>query len=148
MLLYRPVGLKELELIAESGFKAFPPRLPEQPIFYPVLNFEYAEKIARDWNTKSNSFAGFVTQFEVENAYVQQFEVQVVGGVICQELWVPAEELAEFNRHIIGQIRISAAFYGEKFQGELDGVTNMPKGIPIGAIALDKEYPKSAIVEL
>ncbi|MBD2121139.1 ADP-ribosylation/crystallin J1 [Trichocoleus sp. FACHB-262] len=135
MLLYRPVGLKELELIAQSSFKAFPPRLLEQPIFYPVLNFEYAEKIARDWNTKSNSFAGFVTQFEVEDAYVQQFAVQVVGSAICQELWVPAEELAEFNRHIIGQIQISAAFYGEKFQGELDAATNMPKGIPASAIA-------------
>jgi hypothetical protein len=28
---------KELDLIRESGCKAFPPRLPEQPIFYPVL---------------------------------------------------------------------------------------------------------------
>ena len=55
MMLYRPVGLHELKLIAEAEYKAFPPRLPEQPIFYPVLNFEYAEQIARDWNTKSNS---------------------------------------------------------------------------------------------
>ncbi len=50
--LYRPVGPRELELIEASGFRAFPPRLPEQPIFYPVLSFEYAAQIARDWNAK------------------------------------------------------------------------------------------------
>lgn len=36
-ILYRPVGRKELDLIKESGFKRFPPRLFHQPIFYPVL---------------------------------------------------------------------------------------------------------------
>jgi hypothetical protein len=75
MILYRPVGLKELERIARSGFKAFPPRLPEQPIFYPVLNFEYAAQIARDWNTKSGDLAGFVTRFEVDDEYIAQFDL-------------------------------------------------------------------------
>ena len=126
MILYRPVGLKELELIAQTNFKAFPPRLPEQPIFYPVLNFEYAEQIARDWNTQSNSFAGFVTKFEVEDDYANQFEIQTVGSRIHQELWIPAEELAEFNRHIIGKVTIEAAYYGENFQGEIDPETNLP----------------------
>jgi hypothetical protein len=50
--LYRPVGRRELDLIRDSGMRAFPPRLPEQPIFYPVLTLEYARRIARDWNTK------------------------------------------------------------------------------------------------
>ncbi|MCL1475645.1 hypothetical protein [Argonema antarcticum] len=127
MILYRPVGLKELELIAEADFKAFPPRLPEQPIFYPVLNFEYAEQIARDWNTKSNSFAGFVTKFEVEDDYVRKFDVQTVGSRIHQELWVPAEELPEFNHHLIGKITIEAAYYGENFKGEINPETNLPK---------------------
>src|SRR4028119_1150943 len=104
MILYRPVGLKELELIANNGFKAFPPRLPEQPLFYPVLNFEYAARIASEWNTTSNSFAGFVTQFEVDNNYARRFDVQVVGDRTHQELWVPAEELEEFNQHIVGNI--------------------------------------------
>lgn len=129
MLLYRPVGLKELELIAQADFKAFPPRLPEQPIFYPVLNFEYAEQIARDWNTKSNSFAGFVTEFQVEDDYIKQFDVHVVGSRIHQELWIPAEELEEFNRHIVGKITIQAAYYGENFQGEIDSETNLPKSL-------------------
>ncbi len=47
--LYRPVGQRELESIAESGYAAFPPRLPSQPIFYPVTNEEYASFIAREW---------------------------------------------------------------------------------------------------
>ena len=40
--LFRPVGLEEMNLIRELGFQAFPPRLPEQPIFYPVLSADYA----------------------------------------------------------------------------------------------------------
>jgi hypothetical protein len=36
--LYRPVGQAELELIEASGWRAFPPRLAHQPIFYPVAN--------------------------------------------------------------------------------------------------------------
>ena len=78
--LYRPVGYNELKLIAEAQYAAFPPRLPDQPIFYPVMNFEYAEQIARDWNTKRNSFVGFVTKFGVDADYLQQFPVQIVGG--------------------------------------------------------------------
>ncbi|MDJ0727334.1 MAG: ADP-ribosylation/crystallin J1 [Prochloraceae cyanobacterium] len=113
MLLYRPVGLKQLELIAKSGFTAFPPRLPEQPIFYPVLNFEYAEKIAKNWNTKTNTFAGFVTKFEVKDEYISNFKIHTVGSKICQELWIPAAELAEFNLHILGKITIESAYYGE-----------------------------------
>jgi len=87
-----------LKLVASTQYTSFPPRLPDQPIFYPVMNFEYAEQIARDWNTKSNSFAGFVTQFEIDGEYAKQFPVQVVGGRQNEELWVPAEELEEFNR--------------------------------------------------
>ena len=129
MILYRPVGYNELKLIAEADYKAFPPRLPEQPIFYPVLNFEYAEQIARDWNTKSDSFAGFVTRFEVEEEYASKFEVQVVGGQMHQELWVPAEELTEFNSQIIGKIEIIASYYGEQFQLSVDPETNLPIGL-------------------
>lgn len=60
MKLWRPVGPKELELIQDSGWLKFPPRLPEQPIFYPVCNMEYAELIAKNWNVK-DSGAGYVT---------------------------------------------------------------------------------------
>jgi hypothetical protein len=129
VVLYRPVGFKELQLIAEADFRAFPSRLPEQPFFYPVLNFEYAVQIARDWNAKGDQ-AGFVTKFEVEDAYLQQFPVRVVGSsMVHRELWVPAEELAEFNRHIIGQISIETAYYGERFADEVDPEANLPMAI-------------------
>jgi hypothetical protein len=112
--LYRPVGIKEALLILESEGKAFPPRRPEQPIFYPVLNFEYAEQIARDWNTKSEAsgFAGFVTEFQVDTGYVEQFEENIVGASIHRELWIPSERLTEFNQHILGRIEITTAYYG------------------------------------
>jgi len=108
-ILYRPVGERERELIRASGWREFPPRLPEQPIFYPVLNEEYAALIARDWNTRDGG-RGFVLKFEVESRYLDQFPVQTVGAKMHQELWVPAEELGEFNRHIRGVIEVVAEY--------------------------------------
>lgn len=110
--LFRPVGQGELDLIASSGFKSFPPRLPEQPIFYPVLTKEYAEQIARDWNTKDerSGFIGYVLEFDVDAEYLKRFEVQKVGSDKHLEIWIPAAELDEFNRHIQGEIRAISKF--------------------------------------
>jgi hypothetical protein len=108
--LYRPVGPKELALIEQSDWKKFPPRLPEQPIFYPVMNEEYAIQIARDWNVAASG-SGFVTKFSVKSDYLKKFELQNVGGQIHNELWIPAEELEEFNNNIVGQIEVTKSFY-------------------------------------
>jgi hypothetical protein len=108
--LYRPVGPKELELIKSSGWKEFPPRLAEQPIFYPVINEGYAAQIAKEWNVPASG-SGFVTRFEIDKNYVQRFEVQNVGGPEHNELWVPAEDLPEFNKHIVGMIQVVAEFH-------------------------------------
>lgn len=118
--LFRPVGLYELHLIRDSGYTAFPPRLPEQPIFYPVLNEEYAAQIAREWNMpdEKSGYLGVVTAFDVDSAYLSQYEEKVVGGTKHRELWIPADDLAEFNRHIVGNIRVVSAFYGEHYEGE------------------------------
>ena len=110
--LYRPVGPHELQLIAQSGWRDFPPRLFHQPIFYPVLNEEYATRIARDWNVKQSG-SGYVTRFRVRSDFLTRYEVQTVGGPICQELWVPADELLEFNQNIVGTIEVIAEFYSE-----------------------------------
>lgn len=108
-ILYRPVGPKELALIKGSEWKRFPPRLPEQPIFYPVMNEEYAIQIARDWNVPASG-SGYVTKFAVNTDYVKKFDVQNVGGEIHNELWVPAEELEEFNDNIVGFIEVTKEF--------------------------------------
>jgi len=131
MILFRPVGLRELELIAASGWRAFPPRLEIQPIFYPVLNFEYAAQIARDWNTRDpvSGFAGWVTRFEVEDQYAARFEPQTVGAAMHRELWVPAEELPEFNARIVGPIQVEAVFVGEQFEGRIDPATQLPREV-------------------
>lgn len=107
--LYRPVGPAELDLIRDSGWRAFPPRLPEQPIFYPVLNQAYAAQIAKEWNVKESG-SGFVTRFDVEAEYLEKFPRQVVGGSIHEELWVPAGELEEFNSKIVGRIEVVESF--------------------------------------
>ena len=107
--LYRPVGPAELDLIRDSGWLEFPPRLPEQPIFYPVLNQEYAAQIAKDWNVKESG-SGFVTRFKVDSEYLERFPRRVVGGSQHEELWVPAEELGEINSNIIGPIEVIESF--------------------------------------
>jgi hypothetical protein len=107
--LYRPIGPAELALIQESGFRAFPPRLPSQPIFYPVITEEYATQIARDWNVKSSG-AGFVLRFRVEKEFLDRYELHKVGGPQHVEYWIPAEELVEFNRHIVGPIELLSEF--------------------------------------
>lgn len=103
--LWRPVGPEELKLIEASGMSAFPPRLPEQPIFYPVTTLEYAIKIARDWNVRASGF-GYVTEFEVENEFLRKYSVQQAGGREHEEYWIPAEELDFFNNAIVGNIRV------------------------------------------
>ncbi len=111
MILYRPVGTKELKLIEKSNYCKFPPRLPEQPIFYPVLNERYATEIASKWNVNyNNDHRGYVTKFEVDDNYCKQFEVHQVGDEYHKELWVPSERLEEFNEHIIGKICIISEF--------------------------------------
>ena len=110
--LYRPVGQYELDLVAASGYRAFPPRLPEQPIFYPVLNRQYAEQIAREWNTRDerSGFAGYVLEFEVDTDYLSKFKVRKVGATQHLELWIDATELPQFNQHIRGEIRVVGKF--------------------------------------
>jgi len=107
--LYRPVGHAELALIEASGFRAFPPRLPEQPIFYPVLTEEYAIKIARDWNVPASG-KGYVTRFRVRGEFLDRYDIHEAGGGEHLEYWIPAEELAEFNTAIIGEIEVVAEF--------------------------------------
>jgi hypothetical protein len=109
LVLWRPVGPAELALIKEAGFRAFPPRLPEQPIFYPVLTEAYAVKIARDWNVPTSG-AGFVTRFAVRREFIDRYEVRQAGGREHLEYWIPAEDLDAFNAAIIGEIEVVADF--------------------------------------
>jgi hypothetical protein len=120
--LYRPVGPRELQRINDAGFRAFPPRLPEQPIFYPVLEEEYARQIARDWNATAarTGYRGYVTRFDVRFGYLEPYDIHVVGAAIHREYWIPAEDLAEFNRNIVGPIVVIAEYRGGRSNGTQD----------------------------
>lgn len=107
--LYRPVGDNELRLIEQAGFSQFPERLPEQPIFYPVLSEEYAERIAREWNARDGR-RGHVTRFAVQSDFLRRYPAHAVGGEDLRELWVPADELGEFCAHIVGPIEVITTF--------------------------------------
>jgi len=110
--LWRPTGPEELALVEESGWRAWPARLPDQPIFYPVLNEDYAIRIARDWNVAASG-VGYVTRFEVDAGFLARYPVRQAGGRTILELWVPAEELAEINQHIVGVIEVVHEFRAE-----------------------------------
>lgn len=107
--LFRPVSKKELDLIEQSSWTKFPPRLPEQPIFYPVTNIEYARQITVEWNVPAYE-NGYVTQFEVDSDYLKKYVIENVGGPIHNELWLPAEELEELNKNIVGLIEVVESY--------------------------------------
>ena len=107
--LFRPTGEQELALVREIWWKAFPRRLPDQPFFYPVLNEVYATQIARDWNTKDGG-TGYVLRFHVDERFLGRYAVQTVGASGHQEYWIPADELEEFNRHLVGPIEVIAVY--------------------------------------
>ena len=107
--LFRPVNQVELDLIEKSGWTKFPPRLPEQPIFYPVMNEEYALQISKEWNVPAYG-VGYVTRFAVRKDYLSKFKIENVGGLIHNELWIPADKLEEFNNNIVGKIEVTKEF--------------------------------------
>lgn len=110
-VMYRPVGPEELELLRKADFKRWPPRLPEQPIFYPVTNEEYASEIAGKWNVRDSGY-GAVTRFQVLTSFMSKYKVQQVGAARHTEWWVPAEDLEELNDHIVGFIEVIREFRG------------------------------------
>ncbi|MCP3100681.1 hypothetical protein LZ198_17565 [Myxococcus sp. K15C18031901] len=147
LTLYRPVGLEEARLIVASGCAGFPPRLPEQPFFYPVLNADYARQIARDWNTRDagSGHVGFVTVFDVEAAHVARHPVRTVGGRQHQELWIPAGELADFNARLVGPVRFTEVWYGPDFEG-FDTLPALMEEVSTGEDGRDADLPLQALV--
>ncbi len=131
MELFRPVGLLELRLVAGAAWRRFPPRLPEQPIFYPVLEEDYAVQIARDWNTadRASGYAGFVTRFELRDEVAERYPVQLAGAAVHRELWVPAEELEDFQEAFLGPIELRSSYYGPRFEEELDPASGLPVSV-------------------
>ena len=107
--LWRPTGPAELDLVRDSGWRRWPPRLPDQPIFYPVLNEDYAVRIAREWNVPASG-VGYVTRFSVSTEFLSRYEVHQVGGQTILEYWIPAEELDEFSDHLVGLIEVVHEF--------------------------------------
>ncbi len=107
--LYRPTGPEELALLKESGFSKWPPRLAQQPIFYPVTNEQYAIEIARDWNVSESGY-GCVTKFEVKRSFMDRYPIHQVGAQRHTEWWIPAEDLDELNANIVGVIEVIHEF--------------------------------------
>lgn len=112
--LYRPVGQTELDMIRYYAFRAFPPRRPTQPLFYPIATERYATEVAQIWDTRDGGHrVGYVLRFQVPKTYLERYDLQLAGRRYHQEYWVPAEELDAFNQQIVGSIEIIAEYHGE-----------------------------------
>jgi len=111
VVMFRPIGPEELELLRQAAFRRWPPRLPEQPIFYPVTNEHYACEIARSWNVRDSGY-GAVTRFHVRSSFMSRYQIQRVGGSDHTEWWVPAEDLEDLNDNIVGLIEVIREFRG------------------------------------
>lgn len=90
---------------------------------------------SRSWNLVrwADSIVLLYRPVGVETA--RRYPVQIAGGSSDRELWVPAEELADFNRHIVGIISVVEAFTGERFVGQLDPKTRFAAdadSLPLG----------------
>tara|TARA_R110000764_G_scaffold156281_1_gene244195 strand:+ start:1562 stop:1909 length:348 start_codon:yes stop_codon:yes gene_type:complete len=107
---YRPTGQKELDLVIESSYTKWPPRLPEQPIFYPVTNKQYAIELTQ-WNI-TDFGKGYVTKFEVRKEFMDRYPIKKVGGPDHTEWWIPAEDLEELNANIVGKIEVTGEYGG------------------------------------
>ena len=110
-VMYRPTGPNEYKLVKELGFRAWPPRLEGQPIFYPVTNEKYATEITQQWNVKDDKI-GYVFRFLVKTEFARLYKVEKVGGAHHTEWWIPAEHLDKLNENIIGELEIIGE-YGE-----------------------------------
>jgi hypothetical protein len=132
--LWRPAGPEEIALVEASGWREWPPRLPEQPIFYPVLNEEYATKIARDWNVR-HSGSGYVTHFEVRRSFLDQYEVRQAGGRTILEYWIPAGDLPEFNANIVGLITVAAEYHRDPPASGTDNRGRRHDSYPAGPVS-------------
>ena len=109
MTLFRPVNQAELDLIIQCDWKAFPPRLVGQPIFYPVLNEAYAEQITVEWNVPTYG-VGHVLKFDVKDSFLKKYKIEKVGLNHHLEYWIPSEDLEEMNNNIIGKIELINSF--------------------------------------
>lgn len=109
IIMFRPTGPQELALVRASGFRRWPPRLPDQPIFYPVTNQAYAAQIAREWNVPQSGY-GCVTRFRIRKSFMDRYPLQKVGGREHTEWWIPAEDLQAMNDHLVGLIEIIEEF--------------------------------------
>jgi hypothetical protein len=134
------VGDAELELIARSDYRRFPPRLGGQPFFYPVCTLDYAEQIARDWNARQGG-CGYVTRFEVKGAFLSRYRVHVVGSSIHSEYWIPAEELPAFNDAIVGVIEIVSRFGPEAVRSAEPAQNAAPRRPGSGMFAVARTTP-------
>lgn len=109
--LWRPAGPEELRLVEAADWRRWPARLADQPIFYPVLNEEYATQIAREWNVPASG-VGHVTRFRVETAFARRYVSRRAGGGTVLELWIPAEDVDALNEHLVGVIEVIGTYTG------------------------------------
>ena len=78
--------------------------MPDQPIFYPVTNEQYAYEVNK-WNVTQYG-RGYITRFDVRKSFMDRYKVETVGDSGHTEWWIPAEHLEKLNDNIVGLIEV------------------------------------------
>ncbi|MET7835275.1 ADP-ribosylation/crystallin J1 [Micromonospora sediminicola] len=105
---WRPLGQQELGLIREAGGRRWPALPPDQTHFFPMLDEGFAIRAAQNWNLFGP--VRYVARFHVETGFLGRYSTRSFGGSAAPMLWVAAEDLDEFNAHIVGSIEIIHEF--------------------------------------
>jgi len=113
--LFRAVGQGEHDMVKESG--KFPARMPWQPLFCPMLEESYAVEVARGHHTQdpASGYVGYVLRFRVRRAFIERYDPVTAGGVEHhREYRIPAEDLADLNKNLVGPIEVLHSFRGSR----------------------------------
>ena len=106
--LWRPMGQQELRLVREAGGRRWPALRSHQTHFFPMLDEDFAIRAAQNWNLFGP--VRYVARFHVETGFLGRYSTRSFGGSATPMLWVAAEELDEFNAHIVGSIEVVHEF--------------------------------------
>ncbi len=115
LTLYKPLTPIQLAAVIESGWRSFSLDHPSQKNFYLKVNKNYADLVAKMWSAPKYS-AGYVAELEIEQHFIEQYELQSIAYDDQSEYRIPVEDLNKLNQHIIGLIDVISAFHFDIFQ--------------------------------
>ncbi len=109
--LYKSVSPTQLSHLMAVDWRYFIPESPAQKFFAPKLHLSFAEMLARQIEVASHC-AGYVVSFEIQETFIDSYEVSTLAYEEYEEYCIPIEDLGAMNRGIEGRIKLVSWFCG------------------------------------